>query len=157
MGWRRVQIVVQFLHVLAMVALGVAQAEQSLLENRIPAVPKRQREAKYLVPVTDASQSILAPTVSSAPSLIMSQIVPGLTTCGVVLAYRPPLPFAEIRPPQPPGAAGALHFFQPLFFGGHNEHLVLDRPLVRASAALRTNRAHGSKVTGMKYIARGFS
>src|SRR5437660_914131 len=97
MSRRRVEVVVQFLHVLAMVALCVAQAEQSLLQDRIPAVPKRKREAKRLVAVTDAGQSVLAPTVSPAASLVVSQVVPGLATCGVVLAYRPPLPFAEIR------------------------------------------------------------
>ena len=41
MRWRRVEVVVIFLYVLAMVTLAVTQAEQSLLQDRIPAIPKR--------------------------------------------------------------------------------------------------------------------
>ena len=41
---RRVEVVVELLHVLAMIAFAVRQAEQALLEDRVAAVPQRQRQ-----------------------------------------------------------------------------------------------------------------
>ena len=44
MGRRRVEVVVQLLHVLAVIALGPRQPEQPLLEDRVVFVPQRERE-----------------------------------------------------------------------------------------------------------------
>ena len=37
-----VQVVVQLLHILAVIAFGVREAEKALLQNRVPTVPQRQ-------------------------------------------------------------------------------------------------------------------
>jgi hypothetical protein len=46
MGWRGVEIVVELLHVLAVVAFAVRQAEQALLQDGIAPVPQRDRQAE---------------------------------------------------------------------------------------------------------------
>src|SRR5690349_7739281 len=99
MRWRRREVVVVFLLVLPVVALCVTQAEQSLLQDRIPAVPESQRETQNLVPVADAGQSVFAPPICPAASHVVRQVVPGVSICGVVLAHRSPLPFADVRTP----------------------------------------------------------
>ena len=47
-GRRRVEVEVVLLHVLAVIALAVGQAEEALLEDGILAVPQRHREAQQL-------------------------------------------------------------------------------------------------------------
>ena len=63
---RGVEVVVELLHVLAVVALAVGQAEQALLEDRIAAVPQRQRQAQPLLVVADAGDAVLAPAIGAA-------------------------------------------------------------------------------------------
>jgi hypothetical protein len=46
-----------------MIALGVGQAEQALLEDGIAAVPEGEGEAEPLLAVGDAGQPVLAPAV----------------------------------------------------------------------------------------------
>jgi hypothetical protein len=50
---RGVEVVIQLLDVLAVVALRVGQAEEPLLEDGILAVPQRDGEAKTALPVGD--------------------------------------------------------------------------------------------------------
>src|SRR4030095_12416247 len=52
-GRRRVEIEVVVLDVLAVIPLGASEAEHPLLENRVPLVPEREREAEPLVVVRD--------------------------------------------------------------------------------------------------------
>ena len=101
---RAVEVEVILFDVLAMVALAIGQPEQPLLENRVRAVPERQRETQDLVAVTDPRQPILAPAVGAGAGLIMGEIVPGVAVVAVVLPHRPPLPLAEIGAPEFPGA-----------------------------------------------------
>ena len=65
MGRRAVEVEVVFLDILAVIAFAVGQPEQAFLENRILAVPQRQREAKPLLVVGDAGQTILAPAIGT--------------------------------------------------------------------------------------------
>ena len=62
---RGVEVEVVLLHVLAVVALGAGQAEEALLQDRIAAVPERQREAEARVAVADAGEAVLAPAVGA--------------------------------------------------------------------------------------------
>jgi hypothetical protein len=55
-----------FLDVLAVVALLVRQAEEPLLEERVPAVPERQGEAQAALAVGDPEEAVLAPAVGAA-------------------------------------------------------------------------------------------
>jgi hypothetical protein len=60
-GGRRVEVEVALLHVLAVIALAVREAEEPLLEDGILAVPQGQGEAEELPVVGDSPQSVLAP------------------------------------------------------------------------------------------------
>ena len=62
----RVQIVVEFLDVLAVITLSVGEAEQALFQYRIPAVPQREGDAKTLVGIAEATDAVLAPAISAA-------------------------------------------------------------------------------------------
>ena len=72
MGGRAVEVEVVLLDVLAVVALGVGQAEQPLLQQRVTAVPQRQRKAQPLLVVADAGEAVLAPPVRPSAWLLAS-------------------------------------------------------------------------------------
>ena len=97
-----VQVEPVLLDVLPMIALAVGQPEHPLLENRVGAVPQRQRQAQPLAIVTDAGDPILAPPISARARLVVGEVVPCISTAAVVLAHRPPLALAEIRAPRLP-------------------------------------------------------
>ena len=78
-GRRRVEVEVALLYVLAVVPFAVGQAEQPLLEDRILAVPERERETEKLVIVGNASQAVLAPAVRSRARLIVAEVIPRVT------------------------------------------------------------------------------
>ncbi len=96
---RAVEIEIVFLDVFAVVALAVGQAEQTLLEDRVFAVPQCDGETEPLAIVGDAGQTVFAPAVGARPSLIVREVVPGVATFAVIFADGSPLPFAEIGPP----------------------------------------------------------
>ena len=56
-GRRAVEVVVELLDVLAVIALAVGQAEQALLEDRVLAVPQRERQAEQQLVVAKARRS----------------------------------------------------------------------------------------------------
>jgi hypothetical protein len=63
-GRRGVEVEVVLLHVLAVVALTVGQAEEPFLEDGIVAVPQGQREAEELPVVADAGEPVFTPPIS---------------------------------------------------------------------------------------------
>ena len=71
-GMRRrgIEVEVTLLHVLAVVALIAGEAEQALFENRIAAVPERQRETQALVVVADAGDAVFAPAVRAQVGML---------------------------------------------------------------------------------------
>jgi hypothetical protein len=69
-----IEIIVQFLDILAMAALFVGQAKQPLLEDRIMPVPQRDREAQQLPVIGKAGNAVLAPTIGAAARLVMREI-----------------------------------------------------------------------------------
>src|SRR5262249_16922254 len=97
-----VQVEVDLLDVLAVVPLAVREPEQPLLQDRVAAVPERQREAESLGVVADAGQPVLAPAVGPCDRLVVGEIVPGVAVLAVVVGDGPPLPLAQIRPPALP-------------------------------------------------------
>ena len=140
---RRVEVEVVLLHVLAVVALAVGQAEGALLEDRIAAVPQRQREAQHLVVVADAAQAVLAPAVGARARLVVGEVVPGVAVVAVVLAHRAPLPLAQVGSPLLPGRAVRSRFVEPalLCFVAHNGRFL----------------AAGAKVSQNPYESRGLT
>ena len=59
-GRRRIEIVVELLDVLAVIALGIAEPEQAFLEDRIRAVPQRDAETERLRCVAKSAEAVLA-------------------------------------------------------------------------------------------------
>ena len=92
------------LDVLAVVALRAGQAEHPLLQDRVAAVPQRERHAQVLPDVTDAGHAVLAPPVGTRAGVVVREVVPGLAAGAVVLAHRPPGAFREIGTPVVPGS-----------------------------------------------------
>ncbi len=62
---RRVEVEPVLLDVLAVVALGVRQAEGPLLEDRVLPVPEREREADELVAVGDPAEAVFVPAIGA--------------------------------------------------------------------------------------------
>src|SRR5262249_55744260 len=112
-----VEVVVDLLDVLPVIALAVGQAEEPLLEDRVFTVPQGQRQTQALLVVADAGQAVLAPAVGAAAGVVVRQVAPGVALGAVVLADGAPLPLAQVRPPLLPRlAALALFFKAPLLF-----------------------------------------
>src|SRR5206468_2383634 len=99
-----VEEVVELLYVLAVLPLAVGEAEHPLLEDRIAAVPEREREAEVLMFVREPGEAVLAPAVGAAPGMIVGEVVPGGPVRAVVLPDRAPLAFGEVGAPPLPGA-----------------------------------------------------
>src|SRR4051812_33841328 len=97
-----VDVEVVLLYILSMVPFAICQSEQSLFQDRVSTIPKRQREAKSLFLVRDARQTIFSPVIRSRPSLIVTEILPSVSIGTVIFADRAPLSFTEIRTPLSP-------------------------------------------------------
>ena len=116
----RVEVEVALLDVLAVVPFGAGQPEEALLEDRVLAVPQREREAEAAFAIGDAEQAVLAPAVGAASRVIVGEVVPAIARGRVVLAHGPPLALGEVRPPALPVLL-ALRVFEeaPAFGVGH--------------------------------------
>ncbi len=113
-----VEVEVVLLDVLAVIAFVAGQAEHPLLEDRVGAVPQREREAQLLLVVADAGDAVLAPAVGARARVIVRQVLPRGPVGAVVLAHRAPLPLGQIRAPQAPRAPCPRVLRQSLFFRG---------------------------------------
>jgi hypothetical protein len=102
MGGRVVEIVIVFFHILAMIALSIGQAKQTLLQNRILAVPHGDRKAQQLAVVTQSGEAVLAPVIGARSCLVVGEMAPRIAVRAVILTHRTPLALAEIRPPLSP-------------------------------------------------------
>src|SRR5205085_11034188 len=100
---RAVEVKIIFLHILAVVAFAIDQSEQTFLQNRICAVPKRERETKTLLVVRNSGQSVFAPAVRARARLIVAEVIPRVATGAIVFTHRAPLPLREVRAPFLPG------------------------------------------------------
>src|SRR5262249_19936970 len=124
-GRGAVEVEVVFLHVLAVVALGIGEAEGALLDDRIDAVPEGEGKAEPLLVVRDAEEAVLAPAVGAGAGVIVGEIVPGAAVLAVVLAAGAPLPLGQVRAPSLPGNAARRRLFQPRRLGAHRPDPVL--------------------------------
>ena len=103
-GGQRVQVPPVLLGILAVVALAVRQPEHPLLEDRVPPVPQREREAQPAEHVRDAGHAVLVPAVGAGSGVVMWEEGPRVTAGAVVLPDRAPRALGEIRPPAIPRA-----------------------------------------------------
>ena len=122
-GGRAVDVEVVLLDVLAVVRLTVGEPEQALLQDGIPLVPQRQRQAQPLLVVREAREPVLAPPVGARAGLVMGEVVPGVAVVAVVLADRAPLPLAEVGSPLLPGDVRLARLVQPLLLGDVDQRL----------------------------------
>ena len=99
---RAIKIEVIFLNIFSVVGFTVRQTEHSFLENGILAIPKRDTEAELLFVVADSGEAVFTPVIRPRASLIVSEIVPGITILAIVLANSTPLPLAQIWAPLSP-------------------------------------------------------
>src|SRR5262249_17325739 len=106
-----------FFDVLAMVALGTGQAEQTFLENGVAAIPKGQGEAKPALAVGHAKQAVLAPAVSPAAGLVVCQVIPVVAVRRVIFPHTAPVALREVRTPALPVLLPASVLLQPDCFG----------------------------------------
>src|SRR3954447_5667588 len=117
--------------VLAMVSLRTGQAEHSLFQDRIDAVPQSQRKAKIMMDVGKSRHPVFVPSVRPGSRMIMRKEVPGVAVIAVVLAYGAPGPLREVGTPLVPG-------------------IGLEQIVLRASRALSEPGMLGSGVWGWR-------
>jgi hypothetical protein len=73
---RAVEVVVELLDVLAVIALGIGQPEQPLFEDRVAAVPQRQTQAQQQLVVAKAADPVFPPAISPAAGVVVRKILP---------------------------------------------------------------------------------
>src|SRR5713101_2708813 len=103
MSRRGVEIVVKFLSIFAVVALGICEAKNTLLQNLVFAVPQRQRETEALLVITDPGDAVFTPAICAAAGMVVGEIFPGIAVWRIILAHRAPLAFGKIRAEATPG------------------------------------------------------
>ena len=107
---------VELLDVLAVVALVASQTKETLLQDRVVAVPQREREAHALQLVADAGDAVLVPAVGARAGRVVRQVTP--TRCPRRCSPRARYPRRGRRrtDPKPPAAAAAA---QPILLDRH--------------------------------------
>ena len=94
------------LDVLAVVALRAGEAEHALLQDRVVAVPQRERETELVPDVGEAGHPVLVPAVRARARVVVRERRPRIAALRVVLAHGAPRPLAQIRPPLVPRVRG---------------------------------------------------
>ena len=121
------------LGVLAVVALRPGQPEHALLEDRVDAVPQRQRQAQVVVDVGQPGHAVLVPPVGAGAGVVVGEVAPGVPVAAVVLAHGAPRPLGQVRAPLVPrvrreqvvlGAAGGRGDAGVLGGGGGRQSLA---------------------------------
>src|SRR3990172_8270328 len=102
-----------------MIAFVSCQAKEPLLQNRVAAIPERQRETDVLVPIADASQTILSPSIRFRPRMVVGEVVPRRAVRAVILTHRPPCTLAQIGAPALPVPLAFARFVKPSLLRGH--------------------------------------
>src|SRR5262249_38434411 len=133
---RIVDVPVNFLDVLAVVAFEASYAEEALLQNRIVSIPKREGEAEPLFEIRDSSYAILAPAVGARPRVVMREIIPRVAVSAVIFPHSPPCPVAEIWSPKIPAVSQAVILGKTGFLGVH-ANAVQSHPGGHANLLLR--------------------
>ena len=110
---RAVEVEVVLFDVLAVIAFAVRETEEAFFQDRIFAIPERERETQKLLVVAEAGQAVLSPSVGAGACLIVREVVPGVAVLAVVLAHSAPLTFGKVRPPLFPRGFRLASFVQP--------------------------------------------
>src|SRR5258705_5236313 len=71
-----VQIVIQLFAIFAVVAFAICEAKETFLEDWVALIPKHEREAKPLMVVAKSCDAVLAPSISSAASMVVGKGCP---------------------------------------------------------------------------------
>src|ERR1700694_5146248 len=121
---RRVEVEPVLLDVLAVISLLAGETEESFLEDRVFAVPKRKREAEPLPVVADPRQAVLVPAIDPRASVFVGKEVPRIAVFAVVLTDGAPGSLAEVRAPAPPRRATLGDLEQAVRFGCHRLKLT---------------------------------
>src|ERR1043166_5846098 len=116
-----------------MIPFTAGETKDAFFQNRIAAIPKRQRETNLLVTIADARESVFIPPVSARPCVIVWEIVPRRAIRAIVFTHGSPRALAEIWTPAFPVLRLLTGFFQPLFFGGKAFRFLLSVHLEFAS------------------------
>src|SRR5262249_21651391 len=114
-----VDVVIELLDVLAVVALAAGQSEEPLLEDRVGAVPHRDREAQALVAIADPGDAVLVPAVGARSGVVVREVVPGRAPRAVVLAHAAPGALGELRAPALPVLAAVARLGETNLLGVH--------------------------------------
>ena len=92
-----------------MVPLGRREPKEAFLQDRIPAIPERQRKAQTAFAVGDPQETIFPPAIGTAAGVIVREVVPARPVLGVVLADCAPTGVLPSRVPSVSSCAPAWH------------------------------------------------
>lgn len=87
MGGGGVEVVVELLHVFAVVSLMAGHTKEAFLEDAVLAIPERETETKTLVVVGNTTKAILAPPVYTRASVFVREMAPCVAVRRVIFAY----------------------------------------------------------------------
>ena len=85
MCWGGVKVIIEFLHILAVIPFMASDTVETFLDDRILAVPERKSKAKALVIIADTSNSILSPPVCARSGMSVRKVGPCVSVMRVVL------------------------------------------------------------------------
>ncbi len=132
-----VLVVVDLLHVLAVVALRARHAEEALLEDLVLLVPQREGEAEDLAPVAEPGEAVLAPAVGAAPRVVVGEVAPRVALGAVVLPHGAPRALGDVGPPVPPAHDALAILGHAAVLGGREGALRHERDARRAARRRR--------------------
>src|SRR5262249_45294749 len=101
-GGRAIYIEVVLLHVLAVIALAVGQAEKTLFQNWILAITQGEGKAEPFFLARKPGQPVFPPAIGAGAGLVVTEVVPGIPVIAIVFPHRSPLALAQIGSPFPP-------------------------------------------------------
>jgi hypothetical protein len=101
------------------IAFVAGQAEQTLFQDRIVAVPERERKANVLMAIADTAEPVFAPAVGAAARMVVGKIFPGGAVGAVIFAHGTPLALGQVRTPAFPVSFARAVRLKPQFFFGH--------------------------------------
>ena len=111
-GRRRIQIVIQLLDVLAVIAFVSVESVETFLQDGIVAVPQSKRKTQPRLPIGDAQQTVFPPAIRPRPRVIVRKITPTIPPSRVILSDGAPLTLRKIRTPALPVVRAGLILLQ---------------------------------------------
>ena len=122
--WEVVEVVVILLDVLTVVSFVRREPEESLLENRVAAVPECRGEAEDLVAIANAGDAVFSPAVGLAARQVVAEEIPGVTVSAIVFAHGRPRPLGEVWAPASPRSDVVADLGESCVFGGSGMHSI---------------------------------